>query len=284
MTDANRKTLKSVLESAILYLQECGIEDAARDAWLLMEYVSGMNHSTYYANSSDEMDRGQYQRFRELLEKRGSHIPLQYLTGEAWFYGLCFHVNEHVLIPRQDTEVLVEEALSHLSGGERILDLCTGSGCILTAILHETPGCTGTGADISPEALEIAAENAAELGERAQFVKSDLFRDVEGSYDLIVSNPPYIRTQVIEELMPEVKAPDPRIALDGKEDGLYFYRRIISDARGYLKEGGYLCVEIGYDQGQEVRELMEQSGYTDLVVRRDLSGLDRVVSGRKGPV
>ncbi|MDD7740318.1 MAG: peptide chain release factor N(5)-glutamine methyltransferase [Fusicatenibacter sp.] len=284
MTDANRKTLKSVLESAILYLQECGIEDAARDAWLLMEYVSGMNHSTYYANSSDEMDRGQYQRFRELLEKRGSHIPLQYLTGEAWFYGLCFHVNEHVLIPRQDTEVLVEEALSHLSGGERILDLCTGSGCILTAILHETPGCTGTGADISPEALEIAAENAAELGERAQFVKSDLFRDVEGSYDLIVSNPPYIRTQVIEELMPEVKDHEPRIALDGKEDGLYFYRRIISDARGYLKEGGYLCVEIGYDQGQEVRELMEQSGYTDLVVRRDLSGLDRVVSGRKGPV
>ncbi|MCI5649628.1 MAG: peptide chain release factor N(5)-glutamine methyltransferase [Fusicatenibacter sp.] len=281
MTDTNRKTLKSVLESGILYLQECGIDDATRDAWLLMEHVSGIDHSIYYAHSSDEMDPDQYRKYRELLEKRGMHIPLQYLTGKAWFYGLCFHVNESVLIPRQDTEILVEEALHHLENGDRVLDLCTGSGCILTAILHEKPKCTGTGADISPEALQIAEENAAYLGERVHFVQSDLFLALEETYDLIVSNPPYIRTQVIKELMPEVKDYEPRLALDGKADGLHFYRRIIADAHRYLREGGYLCLEIGYDQGEEVRKLMNAAGYSDVIVQKDLAGLDRVVSGRR---
>ena len=240
MSVHDRKNLKSALESAILYLQKQGVEEARQDAWLLLEHVCGISHSTYFVHSEDEMPKEQQEQYEALVRKRGEHIPLQQLTGEAWFYGIPFFVNEHVLIPRQDTEILVEEALRGLPKDARILDLCTGSG---------------------------------------SFVKSNLFENIEGTFDVIASNPPYIRTDVIETLMPEVRDHEPRMALDGSADGLVFYRKITEQAGSYLKEGGKLCFEIGYDQGDEVRELMETHGFADVQVLKDLAGLDRVVTG-----
>lgn len=188
-------------------------------------------------------------------------------------------MNEHVLIPRQDTEILVEEALRGLPKDARILDLCTGSGCILISLLVTREDCTGIGADLSEKALQVAEKNGAQAGGRASFVKSNLFENIEGTFDVIASNPPYIRTDVIETLMPEVRDHEPRMALDGSADGLVFYRKITEQAGSYLKEGGKLCFEIGYDQGDEVRELMETHGFADVQVLKDLAGLDRVVAG-----
>lgn len=274
-----RKNLKSALESAMLYLQKQGIEDARQDAWLLMEHVCGISHSTYFVHCEDEMPEKEQEIYEELIQKRGEHIPLQQLTGEAWFYGIPFFVNEHVLIPRQDTEILVEEALLHLPQNARILDLCTGSGCILTVLLVEREDCTGIGADLSEEALKVAKRNGLQANGRAEFVKSDLFAGIAGKFELIVSNPPYIRTDVIETLMPEVRDHEPRMALDGSADGLFFYRKITEYAGDYLKKGGRLCFEIGYDQGQEVKALMEQHGFSEVTVKKDLAELDRVVTG-----
>lgn len=193
--------------------------------------------------------------------------------------GYPFYVDEHVLIPRQDTETLAEEALKVLKPGMQVLDLCTGSGCILISLMKMCEGLYGTGSDISEEALEVARKNACRLEVNATFIRSSLFEHISGRYDLIVSNPPYIRTSVIQELQEEVRLHDPFIALDGKEDGLYFYREIIKAGGGYLKPGGYLMFEIGYDQGTEVASLMEKHGYRNIMVKKDLAGLDRVVSG-----
>ena len=193
--------------------------------------------------------------------------------------GYPFYVDEHVLIPRQDTDTLAEEALKVLKPGMEVLDLCTGSGCILISLMKMCEGLYGTGSDISEEALEVARKNACRLEVNATFIRSSLFEHISGRYDLIVSNPPYIRTSVIQELQEEVMLHDPFIALDGKEDGLYFYREIIKAGGGYLKPGGYLMFEIGYDQGTEVASLMEKHGYRNIMVKKDLAGLDRVVSG-----
>ena len=193
--------------------------------------------------------------------------------------GYPFYVDEHVLIPRQDTETLAEEALKVLKPGMQVLDLCTGSGCILISLMKMCEGLYGTGSDISEEALEVARKNACRLEVNATFIRSSLFEHISGRYDLIVSNPPYIRTSVIQELQEEVRLHDPFIALDGKEDGLYFYREIIKAGGGYLKPGGYLMFEIGYYQGTEVASLMEKHGYRNIMVKKDLAGLDRVVSG-----
>ena len=202
--------------------------------------------------------------------------------------GYPFYVNEHVLIPRQDTEVLVEEALKLIKPGIEILDMCTGSGCILLSILkmgkerYHLQNLTGTGVDVSSEALKVAGQNLKRLGVEAIFLQSDLFAEIgsEKRYDMIVSNPPYIRTAVIEELQEEVRLHDPYIALDGKEDGLFFYRKIIAESRNHLKYGGSLLFEIGYDQGEAVSQMMKTNGYQDIFIKKDLAGLDRVVAGR----
>ena len=173
MSVHDRKNLKSALESAILYLQKQGVEEARQDAWLLLEHVCGISHSTYFVHSEDEMPKEQQEQYEALVRKRGEHIPLQQLTGEAWFYGIPFFVNEHVLIPRQDTEILVEEALRGLPKDARILDLCTGSGCILISLLVTREDCTGIGADLSEKALQVAEKNGAQAGGRASFVKSN---------------------------------------------------------------------------------------------------------------
>ena len=193
--------------------------------------------------------------------------------------GYPFLVNDHVLIPRQDTETLVEEALKISYTGMKMLDMCTGSGCILFSMLKMKPGSEGTGCDISEEALKVAEANRKRLEVNAKLIQSDLFEHIEGTYDMIVSNPPYIRTAVIAELQDEVRLHDPWIALDGKEDGLFFYRKIVRESGRYLRKGGTLLFEIGHDQGEAVSELMKAEGYSDVKVKKDLAGLDRVVIG-----
>ena len=274
---------KALLEDGKQYLKERQIEDGNLDAWLLLEHVCGISRSWYFVHEDEEVPKEQAEQYQKLLVQRGERIPLQQLTHEAYFYGMKFYVNEHVLIPRQDTEILIEEVLKEAGGkkGLCILDMCTGSGCILLSLLAHLKEAEGTGADLSKEALKVAERNGKDLGISAQWINSDLFEQVSGKYDILVSNPPYIQTEVIEGLMEEVKFHEPRMALDGQEDGLYFYRRITRQAGNYLNPQGILAFEIGYDQGETVAQLMKEQGYTEVKVIQDLAGLDRVVIGRK---
>lgn len=263
-------------------LAQAGIEEAGLDARLLLEYVCGTKRNDLLAHGDRKVEAGKRQEYERIISQRARHIPLQHLTGVQEFMGLTFQVNGHVLIPRQDTEILVEEVLKELHDGMCVLDMCTGSGCILISLLHYTNGCKGVGVDYSQEALEMAGRNAADLldpAAGAEFLFSDLFEKVEGRFDVIVSNPPYIRTEVIETLMPEVREHEPRMALDGTGDGLFFYRGIVDKSRRHLTRGGKLYFEIGYDQARSVSRLMEEAGYAEIEVIKDYAGLDRVVRG-----
>lgn len=278
-------TLRQIYKEGQERLREADIEEAALDAWYLLEYVTGISRASYYGNPEMNVEEEKENAYFACVDRRSRHIPLQHITGEQEFMGYTFAVNEHVLIPRQDTEVLVEEALKIIRPGMRILDMCTGSGCILISLLKmarekkHMEGIEGIGSDISEAALKAALGNADNLSVQAEFVRSDLFDSVDGRFDMIVSNPPYIRTSVIEELQEEVRLHDPYIALDGHEDGMYYYRRIIEESLKYIKNSGYLLFEIGHDQGKAVSELMEETGYSNVQVKKDLAGLDRVVSG-----
>ena len=258
-------------------LTEAQVPDADLDAWYLLEWCTGVNRSHYLAWPEEAISPEQEEQYRQTLNQRERRIPLQQITGEQEFMGLSFYVNEHVLIPRQDTEVLVEETAKFLKDGMSFLDLCTGSGCILLSLLHLRAGAEGTGADLSPEALKVAAQNRERLGVKAELIESDLFDKIESAFDVIVSNPPYIKRAEIETLMDEVRLHEPYMALDGHEDGLYFYRKIAEEAPKYLRAGGGLFLEIGCDQGACVAELLRQQGFADVKVVKDLAGLDRVV-------
>lgn len=263
-------------------LEEAGVPESALDARLLLEDICHTDRNTLLVHRDMEVSAEQQEAYEKALKRRADRIPLQHITGTQDFMGLTFRVNEQVLIPRQDTEILVEEVMRQMQDGIRILDMCTGSGCILVSLLHYSNGSEGVGADLSEEALKVAKVNAdAILGTEAKvtFVHSDLFTQVEGKFDLIVSNPPYIQTAVIEGLMPEVRDHEPYMALDGKEDGLFFYREIIEKSPAYLMGGGRLYFEIGYDQGPDVKALMEQTGFQEVEIVKDYAGLDRVVHG-----
>ncbi|MCI5493280.1 MAG: peptide chain release factor N(5)-glutamine methyltransferase [Lachnospiraceae bacterium] len=277
-------TYREAIEYGTDILSGAGIDNPDLDAWYLLQMVCRMERSYYYLHEEDEITAEEQGEYTIAVKKRAEHIPLQYIIGEQEFMGLTFKVNSNVLIPRQDTETLVEEALKLVSSGMQVLDLCTGSGCILISILKNTVGVTGVGSDVSKQALLVAKENAKLHEVDAEWIRSDLYDNIPGRYDLIVSNPPYIPTAVIAGLMPEVRDFEPFDALDGHADGLYFYRRIIAQSPDHLKPEGYLYVEIGYDQGEAVSELMEKSGFTDIAVVKDLAGLDRVVKGRLKPV
>lgn len=288
-------TLREAYEYGRKQLQLADIEDADLDAWYLLEYVTGITRVMYYVKMQEVVSKEQEALYRKYIETRASHIPLQHITGVQEFMGLEFFVNEHVLVPRQDTEVLVESVLQVLEPGMKVLDMCTGSGCILISLMkHHRVGkkdaaskvtedekmLLGVGVDISEEALQVAKANCEKICVNAELVQSNLFDNVSGQYDVIVSNPPYICTAVIEELQEEVKLHDPFIALDGKEDGLYFYRKIVEKSPEYLIDGGQLFFEIGHEQGKAVKNLMEQAGFKDVTVKKDLAGLDRVVFGK----
>lgn len=261
-------------------LEKAGIAEAALDARLLLEYVCHTDRNDLLVHGDREITEEEQSTYENYIRRRTVHEPLQHITGEQEFMGLAFEVNPHVLIPRQDTETLVEEAMRILHDGMCILDMCTGSGCILLSLMKYSNGCKGTGVDISGEALATAGRNAEKLRiEDVCFIQSNLFENVEGRFDLIVSNPPYIKSGVIPELMAEVRDYEPVNALDGAEDGLFFYDRIITEAPEYLNSGGYLLFEIGYDQADEVTERMENAGFREVSTVKDLAGLDRVVYG-----
>ncbi len=264
-------------------LAGAGVEEAALDAWLLFSWVTGISRAVYFMDSDRPWtDQEKQKQYKALIGKRAERIPLQYLTGVQQFMGLDFQVTPAVLIPRQDTETLVEYVLQRLRPGDRVLDLCTGSGCIGISLM-KLGGARVSCADISEDALEIARNNGRRLGcGGIEWIRSDLLDNIkERAFDMIVSNPPYIASGVIDGLMPEVKDHEPRLALDGKGDGLFFYRRLASECGAFLKPGGQLCLEIGYDQGGAVSGLLAAAGWERICVHKDAAGQNRVASAVK---
>ena len=273
-------TFKQVLDKGILMLESENVPDAKIDAWYLLSFVTGLSKAQYFLKQNEEIDELLVHKYQNVLLRRASRVPLQHITEEQDFMGLPFWVNEHVLIPRQDTETLVEEALKVIPSGSHVLDLCTGSGCVIISLVALGQGLSGVAVDLSEEALVVAKENGTRLCKgKVAFLQGDLFGPVTGRFNAIVSNPPYIPTKVIEELAPEVRDHEPMMALDGTADGLLFYRRITEQAKDYLNEEGWLLVEIGYDQGADVRDLFLANGFKDVEVVKDLAGNDRVVKG-----
>lgn len=271
-------TYRELLTQGATLLQKAGIEEYELDAWYLLEHITGITRAQYFLKQREET-HGEEAAYLEVIEKRGKRIPLQHITGTQEFMGLPFSVNEDVLIPRQDTETLVEFVMNRLPKGAEVLDMCTGSGCIAISI-GKLAGAKVTAVDLSPKALAVARKNAEQLEVPVTFYESDLFTNVpELKYDAIVSNPPYIPTKVIEGLEPEVRDFEPHMALDGEADGLTFYRKIVDESRAYLKNGGLLAFEIGHDQRVAVSRLMEEAGFTEVRALKDMPGLDRVVYG-----
>lgn len=270
---------RELLEEGKRILVQAEIVDAECDAWLLLEHVSGMNRAQFFLHQQDTVPGELEADYRGMLRKRAEHIPLQHLTGTQEFMGLEFQVSPDVLIPRQDTELLVEKLLPHVQG-KWVLDVCTGSGCIAISLAVLGKPEQMDAVDLSEKALIQAEKNAKRLGADISFYRSDMLDEITGRYDVIVSNPPYIASKVVDELMPEVQEHEPRMALDGGADGLDLYRRLLAQAPDRLLPGGLLAVEIGYDQRETVMELFREQGFTDVYCDRDLCGNDRVVMGR----
>lgn len=303
-------------------LSKAGIEEAKLDSRYLLEWIFGQDYSFLILHLDSVVSEKKIEDYRCAIQKRCHHVPLQYITGQQEFMGFSFQVNESVLIPRQDTEILVETVIEQLQEQSmqgvfrdrtvRILDMCCGSGCIGLSIWQvlkdrqppiqmtqfskgrqhltqdwELKKRSGTQyqfvlADISPEALQVAKQNAEQFQADVCFVESNLWEQIRGRYQIIISNPPYIPSSVIDTLMPEVKNYEPRLALDGAEDGLAFYRRIIEQAGSYLEDDGYVFFEIGFDQAEDVGQIFVDFGFEQIVVKQDLAGLDRVIYARKG--
>nr|WP_215698600.1 peptide chain release factor N(5)-glutamine methyltransferase [Clostridium sp. MCC353] len=284
-------TLQGLLDDAAEQLKNAGVPDAALDARLLLFFVFDLDMTRWLMERNRilvEHDREKAEEYRRLVGLRGMRIPLQHLTGSQEFMGLEFMVNRHVLIPRQDTETLVEQVLKdHPDQNLALLDMCTGSGCIAVSLAVLGGYREVVAVDISADALAVAEHNARRLCKKEgqiSFIRSDLFEHLpEGrQFDIIVSNPPYIPSEVIGGLEPEVRDHEPALALDGTEDGLYFYRKLAGECRKYLKPGGSIYFEIGWDQADDVGGLLADAGFTRIVTVKDLPGLDRVVKATAG--
>lgn len=271
---------REATEWGSMILQQAGVAEAKLDAWLLLETVCKINRTFYYSHLEEAMTTEQQSEYEIAIRKRAERIPLQYITGEQEFMGLNFKVNSNVLIPRQDTETLVEEALKICQPGMKLLDLGTGSGCIVISLMKNAHGMTATGSDISKQALLVAKENAKLHEVEVDWIRSNLYENINGRFDLIVSNPPYIMQSEILDLMPEVRDFEPVGALDGGIDGLDFYRQIIAQSMDYLNKDGYLYLEIGYNQGPAVTNMMCAAGYREVSVIKDMAHHERVVKGR----
>ena len=285
-----RKSFKDenigLLSKSIQYLKRYGVENARLDAEYIFAHVLGVKRAALVLNFDDEISEENKNLIRQYIIRRGKHRePLQYIIKEWEFYGRTFKVSEGVLIPRPDTEILVEQCIMLMKEIEnpKILDIGTGSGAISITLAKELPNSEVLGLDISDEALKVAVENR-ELNEalNLKFLKSDVFKNVrDKNYDLIVSNPPYIPMEEYNELMPEVKKYEPKMALTDGGDGYYFYRKISEESMDYLKNGGYLAFEVGYNQGETVSQLMEKNGFRVVGRVADYAGIERVIIGRK---
>ena len=272
-------TLQQMLQWGAGWLKEREVPEADLNAWYLLADCFQMERSGYFLHQEEEADAGKEKKFRQMIEKRGQRIPLEYILGYTEFMGLKFEVDSHVLIPRQDTECLVEQVLPFCPG-KKVLDLCTGSGCIGISLAVLGGPAAVVLADVSGEALKVAEKNAENHGVKPVLCQGDLFENVPADlFDVIVSNPPYIASEEIQKLMPEVQDHEPVLALDGREDGLYFYRKIIELSPSHLADQGMLAFEIGYDQGESVAELMRKKEFQQVEVKKDLAGLDRIVTG-----
>ena len=291
-------TYHEALKNAEQRLRDAGVPDSDNDAELLLEKASGKERARILLEWNDEISDEEANRFEAYILRRINREPLQYIYGTWEFMGLDFICDPACLIPRQDTELLVMLALdeirgmtenrtgnvsadkcpdSYNSGKIRLLDLCTGSGCVVISMVKLAEN-GRVGADISEAALDVAVRNAELNGVRIDFRQSDMFGNIpEKEFDIVTANPPYIETEVIKGLNPEINRYEPMIALDGGEDGLKHYRSIISGAKEHLKNGGKIMMEIGDTQGLSVAGLLESAGYSDVEVRKDLAGLDRVV-------
>ncbi len=272
------------LRNATTRFRDAGISDAGRDASVLLTHIFSGDREIQYREPEKQLTEKQYSQFQAYVDRRCKREPVSYILEVREFWSLDFTVSEHVLDPRPDSETLIEAVLKHaLNYGEpnRILDLGTGSGCLLLTLLTELKNATGVGVDISEEALAVAKKNAdqLDLSDRSQFMKSSWFSGVSGQFDLILSNPPYIDTSDIEGLQPEVRNFEPLQALDGGPDGLDCYRSIISDIAPYLTQGGAAIFEVGIDQAGDVLALLEEQAFTSLQVHTDLASVGRCVSG-----
>ncbi len=280
--------MNNTVETALFWakniLKENNCDAYALDAELLMMETLKISRIKLFMEQKRVLSTEEYEKFKEFVDKRASCVPTQYILGTCEFMSLDFNVNPYTLIPRNDTEVLVETAIDEFKRNniKSFIDIGTGSGCIAISLAYYTEA-KGTCVDISEGALETAKINAKQnnVYNKLDFVLSDVFENINEKYDAIVSNPPYIRTDVIEGLMREVKEHEPYNALDGGEDGLYFYKKIVNESHKYLNEKGFIFFEIGYDQGEDVKNLLESKGFYEVKVIKDLAGLDRVVTGRK---
>ena len=278
--DSEKFSYKELLELGKEKLRKSGVEEAALDAWYILEKVSGINRVEYFLHSEDEIDNNKVEEFLRLIERRSERIPLSYVIGTRDFMGFTFKVNENVLIPEQETELLVEEVIKYCKG-KTVLDMCTGSGCIAISISLLGEPDIVVASDISDKALEVAKENAELLkASKVKFVKGDLFENITGSFDIIVSNPPYIETHIIEKLEPEVRDYIPRLALDGDKDGLKFYKNITKKTIKYLNKNARIFYEIGYNQSEAVADILLENGFGEIKIIKDFSGLDRIVTAK----
>ena len=285
-------TFGEILDVGIKRLKQANIADAAIDAERLLMYLMNENKTFIYLHRNDGTDENHADAYFELIDRRAEGEPLQYIVGEQEFMGLSFNVNEAVLIPRQDTETLVETALSfakNKKGSISILDMCCGSGAIAISMAYFLPKSKLTACDISEAALNVARSNAKKNGveKKINFIESDLYMPVQkkkpmkDKFDMILCNPPYIPSDVIPTLQREIKDHEPVAALDGGKDGLDFYRKMVTDSAVHLKKGGYILFEIGHDQADEVTALLEEEGcYKDIFTHKDMARSDRVITAR----
>ena len=273
--------IREALNKGSNILKESDIEYFKEDALELLSVILNTDKINIILNGEESLEEEKEQQYFNFIKRRSEKEPLKYITGYADFFGLVLKVKNGVLIPRVDTETLVEEVISIEREKKNILDMCCGSGAIGIALAKNIKDSEITLADISEVAEEVTKENIVRLDvNNAKFIHSNLFENIgSNKFDVIVSNPPYIRTDVIDTLMEDVKDYEPHLALDGGEDGLYFYNKITKEASKYLCEGGYLCYEIGYDQGKDLRRLMEGEGFKDVRIIKDLAGNDRVAIG-----
>lgn len=287
-------TLQALFKEGEEELKKQEVGEADTDAWILLTECLKITRLDYLMDPKKKIASKDVERYREWIHLRAEGMPVQYITGEQDFMGLPFLVNEDVLIPRQDTEILVEAVLAQLKDHATVLDLGTGSGCILLSIMALKACAYGDGTDISEAALKVAVQNEQGIRSlnrktlpqgnrpRIRWLQGDLFEPVTGRYDVIVSNPPYISSKEISHLMREVRCHEPRIALDGSEDGLAFYRRIAKEAPSHLSADGQLFLEIGCSQAEDVASILEAAGFCRIQIKQDLAGLDRVVSACLG--
>lgn len=279
-------SLRELLNLGTEQLEANGVENARGDALELINMVKKVDKTDMLLYPDMKFSKAEAEEVKKLFDKRAERIPLQHILGKACFYGHEFYVNENVLIPRFDTEIIVDEVLKYIKNERRgealkILDMCTGSGCIAISLAMENEKLECLGADISLQALEIAQKNKKSLkAGNVDLIQSDLFSKVEGKFDIIVSNPPYIDKKELNDLSPEVAEHDPHLALFAEDGGLYFYHKIAKEAGAFLNVKGKIFFEIGYDQAEDVAGILSNEGYSDICLIKDYGGNDRVIIGK----